>query len=109
PLMRSGAAEVDWKTGHASLDPEWRLFGRAVADDKASIVAFLAAFDALKATGHKPSINIKVVWEGEEEAGSPHLAQILRDHEGLLSSDLWLVGDAPVHQSGRAMLYFGAR
>jgi len=111
PVMKDGASEhdVDWKSARAKLDPEWRLFGRAVADDKASIVAFLAAFDALKATGHKPSINMKVVWEGEEEAGSPHLAQILRDHEGLLSSDLWLVGDAPVHQSGRAMLYFGAR
>jgi acetylornithine deacetylase/succinyl-diaminopimelate desuccinylase-like protein len=50
-----------------------------------------------------------VVWEGEEEAGSPHLEQMLRDHQALLSSDLWLIGDAPVHQSGKAMLYFGAR
>ncbi len=111
PVMRSGMSEreVDWKSAGSKLDPEWRLFGRAVADDKASIVAFLAAFDALEATGHKPSVNIKVVWEGEEEAGSPHLAQILREHQAILSSDLWLVGDAPVHQSGRALLYFGAR
>ena len=109
PVLRSAEHELDWKPAGSKWDPEWRLFGRAVADDKASIVAFLAAFDALKATGHPPSINIKVVWEGEEEAGSPHLAQLLRDHQALLSSDLWLVGDAPVHQSGKAMLYFGAR
>jgi acetylornithine deacetylase/succinyl-diaminopimelate desuccinylase-like protein len=114
PIMRTGAPgtgehEIDWKSVSSRLDPEWRLFGRAVADDKASIVAFLAAFDALQATGHRPSVNIKVVWEGEEEAGSPHLALMLREHQAWLSSDLWLVGDAPVHQSGKAMLYFGAR
>jgi acetylornithine deacetylase/succinyl-diaminopimelate desuccinylase-like protein len=108
PVLRSGATELDWKSLQ-SFDPQWRLYGRAVADDKASIVAFLAAFDALKASGHSPSINIKVVWEGEEESGSAHLAQILRIHAAVLQSDLWLVGDAPVHQSGKAMLYFGAR
>jgi acetylornithine deacetylase/succinyl-diaminopimelate desuccinylase-like protein len=113
PVLRSGAAdggerEIKWDALQ-SFDPQWRLFGRAVADDKASIVAFLAAFDALRASGHSPSINVKVVWEGEEEAGSAHLAEILRDHAALLQSDLWLVGDAPVHQSGKAMLYFGAR
>lgn len=113
PVLRSGAADdgehdIHWGSLQ-SFDPEWRLFGRAVADDKASIVAFLCAFDALKASGHSPSINLKVVWEGEEEAGSAHLAQSLRDHSQQLQSDLWLVGDAPVHQSGKAMLYFGAR
>ena len=108
-LPASEANQVDWKSAQTVLQPEWRLFGRAVADDKASIVAFLAAFDALTAAGRKPSVNIKVVWEGEEEAGSAHLAQILREHQALLGSDLWLIGDGPVHQSGRAMLYFGAR
>jgi acetylornithine deacetylase/succinyl-diaminopimelate desuccinylase-like protein len=108
-LPASEANQVDWKSARPVLQPEWRLFGRAVADDKASIAAFLVAFDALTAAGRKPSVNIKVVWEGEEEAGSAHLAQILREHQALLGSDLWLIGDGPVHQSGRAMLYFGAR
>lgn len=89
--------------------PEWRLFARAASDDKASIVAFLAAFDALKAAGRKPSINVKVVWEGEEESSSPHLADTLRNHAALIKADLWLIGDAPVHQSRRPMIYFGAR
>jgi acetylornithine deacetylase/succinyl-diaminopimelate desuccinylase-like protein len=113
-VMRSGALnsgehEIDWKSAHSPFDPEWRLFGRAVSDDKASIVAFLAAFDALKAVGKAPSVNIKVLWEGEEEAGSPHLADILRNNRSILSSDLILIGDGPVHQSRRPMIYFGAR
>ena len=103
------ANQVNWTSAPTSLDPEWRLFGRAVADDKASIVAFLAAIDALKAIHRQQSVSIKVVWEGEEESGSTHLAQILRDHQAMLGADLWLIGDAPVHQSGKAMLYFGAR
>jgi acetylornithine deacetylase/succinyl-diaminopimelate desuccinylase-like protein len=114
PVMRSGPLnsgehDVDLQAVRSPFDPEWRLFGRAVSDDKASIVALLAAFDALKASGRRPSVNIKVAWEGEEEAGSPHLAQILRDNQTLLASDLWLIGDGPVHQSRRQMIYFGAR
>ncbi|SNS75743.1 Acetylornithine deacetylase/Succinyl-diaminopimelate desuccinylase [Sphingomonas laterariae] len=114
PVMRSGplsagAGEVDWRQAKVALDPEWRLFGRGVSDDKASIIAFLAAFDALKAAGRKPAVNIKLFWEGEEEAGSPHLAQILKDNAGLLAADLWLIGDGPAHQSRGRTIYFGAR
>ncbi|WP_380877502.1 peptidase M20 [Sphingomonas sp. DBB INV C78] len=114
PVMRSGPlstkpVDVDWKTAKAPLDPEWRLFGRGVSDDKASIVAFLAAFDALKAAGRKPSVNIRIFWEGEEEAGSPHLEALLKANAPLLASDLWLIGDGPVHQSRGRTVYFGAR
>jgi acetylornithine deacetylase/succinyl-diaminopimelate desuccinylase-like protein len=114
PVMRSGPLdsgehEVDWKSARPPFDPQWRLFARAASDDKASIVAFLAAFDALKSVHRRPSVNIKVVWEGEEERGSPHLADTLRRNRELLAADLWLIGDGPVHQSRRQMLYFGAR
>jgi acetylornithine deacetylase/succinyl-diaminopimelate desuccinylase-like protein len=114
PVMRSGlpnsgGRDIDWKSTPPPFDPEWRLFGRAASDDKASIVAFLAAFDALRASGRKPSVNIKVAWEGEEERGSPHLAETLRKNAALFASDLWLIGDGPVHQSRRPMIYFGAR
>ncbi len=110
PVMRSGALNiVRGPNEHRPFDPEWRLFGRAVSDDKASIVAFLAAFDALKAIGKRPSVNLKVLWEGEEESGSPHLADTLRGNRALLAADLILIGDGPVHQSRRPMIYFGAR
>ena len=114
PVMRSGPLGsgehvVDWKKAKPPYDPEWRLYARSTGDDKISELAFLAAFDALKAVGKKPSVNIKVVWEGEEEAGSPHLQDILRKNADKLSSDLWLIGDGPVHQSRRPLIYFGAR
>ena len=113
PVLRSGpdpkAPALDWSNLRPPFNPEWRLFGRAASDDKSSIVAFLEAFDALKALGRAPSVNIKVFWEGEEERGSPHLADILRQNRSLLAADLWLIGDGPMHQSRRPTLYFGAR
>lgn len=114
PFMREGllspaAKQIDWQHAKPPFNPEWRLFGRAVADDKASEIAFLSAFDALTALHRSPAVNLKVVWEGEEEAGSPHLAEILKAHAEKLRADLWLIGDAPVHQSRRPTLYFGAR
>jgi acetylornithine deacetylase/succinyl-diaminopimelate desuccinylase-like protein len=54
-------------------------------------------------------VNLKVFWEGEEERNSPHLDVILRQNQALLAADLWLIGDAPVHQSRRRTIYFGAR
>jgi acetylornithine deacetylase/succinyl-diaminopimelate desuccinylase-like protein len=111
PTMRDGlnGADVDWRKGAGPLNPEWRLFARAAGDDKVSIVALLSALDALKASGRKPSVNVKVFLDGEEEQGSPHLEAILRQNTELLKSDLWLIGDGPVHQSRRWQLYFGAR
>jgi acetylornithine deacetylase/succinyl-diaminopimelate desuccinylase-like protein len=114
PVMRDGplsstAHSIDWRHAQPPFDPKWRLFGRAAADDKASIVAFLSAFDALRAMHRAPSVNLKVLWEGEEEAGSPHLAAILQQQAARLSGDLLLIGDGPVHQSGTPTLYFGAR
>lgn len=114
PVMRSNALsshgqDVDWRRAAPPFDPEWRLFGRAASDDKASIVAFLAAFDALTATHTPPSVNIKVLWEGEEEAGSAHLGKVLHDNQKLLETDLFLIGDGPVHQTRRPVISFGAR
>jgi len=114
PVMREtaladGGKVVDWKAAKPPYDPQWRLYARSTGDDKISELAFLAAFDALKATGRKPSVNIKIVWEGEEEAGSMHLPDIMRANKDKLASDLWIIGDGPVHQSGRPLIYFGAR
>lgn len=56
-----------------------------------------------------PSINFKFFFEGEEEAGSTHLAEILDKHQEKLKSDLWIICDGSVHQSGRKQVVFGVR
>lgn len=91
------------------IDPEWRLYARSASDDKAPIVALAAALDALKASSIALHQKVKFVFEGEEEAGSPHLADIIRKYREQLRSDVWLICDGPVHQSRRQQIVFGAR
>lgn len=88
---------------------EWRLYARSAGDDKSPIVAFLAALDALRAANIRPSVNIKLYLEGEEEAGSAHLRDALTRHRSLLATDVWIFGDGPVHQSRRQQVVFGVR
>jgi acetylornithine deacetylase/succinyl-diaminopimelate desuccinylase-like protein len=69
----------------------------------------MAALDALDNAGIAPSVNIKLILDGEEEAGSPSLEQILAEHADSLDADLMLFCDGPMHQSRRRQLVFGVR
>jgi acetylornithine deacetylase/succinyl-diaminopimelate desuccinylase-like protein len=91
------------------VNGEQRIYARSAGDDKAAIFAQLTALDALKAAGIPLQANIRFVWEGEEEAGSPHLEEILNANRGLVHGDVWLVCDGPVDQSGQQTVVFGAR
>ena len=88
---------------------DWRIYARGASDDKGGVVAILNAYDALKKNGIKPTYNLKFFFEGEEEAGSPHLNEILVNHKALLQSNLWVICDGPVHQSGKKQIVFGVR
>lgn len=111
PVLRDGPVEQGGQIipMQAPFDPEWRLFSRSAGDDKAPIIALVAALDALEAAGMEPNVNLKLFFEGEEEAGSPHLQQMLRRYQDLLSADLWLFCDGPVHQSRNWLLSYGVR
>ncbi len=109
PVMRDREGrDVDWAAAK-SIDPEWRLYGRSSSDDKAPILGIVAALDALRSQGVEPAVNIRFVFEGEEEAGSPHLAAFLKKYPKVLRPDAWVLCDGPVHQSRQAELFFGAR
>jgi acetylornithine deacetylase/succinyl-diaminopimelate desuccinylase-like protein len=86
-----------------------RIYARSAGDDKAAIFAQLTALDALRAAHLPIKANIRFIWDGEEEAGSPHLEAILNAHKDLVRSDVMLVCDGPVDQSGRQTVVFGAR
>jgi acetylornithine deacetylase/succinyl-diaminopimelate desuccinylase-like protein len=88
---------------------EWRIYGRGASDDKAGVAAILNAYEAILKLGMKSRYNLKFFFEGEEEAGSPHLGEILEKYRDLLRSDLWIICDGPVHQSGKKQVVFGVR
>lgn len=90
-------------------DPETRLYARSASDDKAAIIGLLAAYDAVQAMHLPLSINVKFLFEGEEEAGSPHFSNVLADHAEQLKADLYVVCDGPTSQNGEPQILFGSR
>lgn len=112
PVLRSGRIEDgarEVEQGEQHLDPDWRIYARSAGDDKAPIIGFVAALDALRALGRRPRVNLRFFFEGEEEAGSPHLDAYLRQFPETRATDLWILCDGPIHQSGRKEIFFGAR
>ncbi|WP_422859275.1 M20/M25/M40 family metallo-hydrolase [Flagellimonas sp. S174] len=91
------------------INYDWRLFGRATADDKGPIVMFLHAMDLLKENGSEMPFNIKVILDGEEERGSKPLPKAVKQYRELLEADFLIINDGPMHPSGKPTLIFGCR
>jgi acetylornithine deacetylase/succinyl-diaminopimelate desuccinylase-like protein len=106
--LYKGGTSISFPTDN-SYNNEWRLYARGASDDKGGVDAILNAYDAITKSGLKPGCNLKFFFEGEEEAGSIHLGEILEKYKPLLQSDLWIICDGPVHQSGKKQIYFGVR
>lgn len=91
------------------FDEKWRVFGRSVSDDKGPIIMFLNAMEWIKKENIPLAFNVKVILDGEEEQGSPSLANMVKTYKELLEADLLIINDGPVHDSGLPTLVFGAR
>jgi acetylornithine deacetylase/succinyl-diaminopimelate desuccinylase-like protein len=115
PVLRSDSLEAGGKRiaspekHRGTYNENWRIYARSASDDKSPIVALLAAIDALRAQRIALGVNLKVIFEGEEEAGSTNLQRTLELHKNLLGGDLLITADGPVHQSGRPLVFFGNR
>lgn len=109
PCLWSASGPVADDPARTTFDPDWRLYGRSTSDDKGPIVAFLNAVDALRATGSGPTWNLRVVLDGEEEAGSANFRRFAAARPGALKTDLAVTLDGPRHPSGRPTVYFGVR
>ena len=86
-----------------------RIYARGVGDNKGQHFAQLLAIESLLATQETLPCNVLVLLEGEEEIGSPHIADFIREHGDLLQCDLVVTADGPVHESGRCCVMFGVR
>jgi acetylornithine deacetylase/succinyl-diaminopimelate desuccinylase-like protein len=77
-----------------------RLYGRGSSDDKAGVVMFAVAVRAFLKAARSLPLNVKILIEGEEEVGSSHLDEILKQNLGLLSADAVLIADSGNFDSG---------
>lgn len=83
-----------------------RLYGRGTADDKAGIATHLAAFRAFDG---KPPVGVTVFVEGEEESGSPSLANLLAAHKESLAADVIVIADSDNWSTDRPALTVSLR
>jgi acetylornithine deacetylase/succinyl-diaminopimelate desuccinylase-like protein len=112
--------------GHYDVQPidpirEWRtppfkatiigdnLYARGASDDKGQLFIHLKAVESYLRTTQTLPINIKIWLEGEEEIGSPHLAQFLQQHSKRLQADAVLVSDTEMLGKGRPSIIYGLR
>jgi acetylornithine deacetylase/succinyl-diaminopimelate desuccinylase-like protein len=107
--IENGGVAREFPAPGEAIDPQWRLYARSSGDDKVPFPALLAALDALQAAHIELSTNLLFLFEGEEEIGSPHLADYLERFKEKLEADVWLILDGPLHQSRMPQLVFGVR
>ncbi|MBQ7210009.1 MAG: dipeptidase [Paludibacteraceae bacterium] len=83
----------EWRTDpwHAQI-VDGRLYARGADDDKGQAMIQVKAFEYMRLT-RQLRCNVKFIFEGEEEIGSPSLNAFLHQHRDLLKSDIILVSD----------------
>jgi acetylornithine deacetylase/succinyl-diaminopimelate desuccinylase-like protein len=107
--LATGGKQIPFPQPPAHYENDWRIYARSASDDKAAILAILTALDALRAKQIPLGVNVKLLFDGEEEAGSPNLEGVVNAHRDLMSGDVLLVCDGPADQSGRPQVDFGNR
>ncbi len=84
--------DAEWTSpAFEPTERDGRLYGRGAADDKAGVMAHLAA---IRAHGGHPPVGITVFVEGEEESGSPSLGRLLAAHRDRLAADVLVLADS---------------
>jgi acetylornithine deacetylase/succinyl-diaminopimelate desuccinylase-like protein len=92
-----------------ATERDGNLYARGAADDKGQVFIHLKAIEAyMKNMGSLP-INIKLLIEGEEEIGSEHLDDFVREHKELLKSDLVVISDSSMFAKGVPSVCYGLR
>lgn len=116
PTLKRRTAQGEWETlpierlHSPDVDPEWRIFARSAGDDKGPIAMFLAAVDALHASGREAAVNVKVVLDPEEESGGARgFRSFIAQRQALFESDGLVVFDGPQGEDNRPLLSFGFR
>lgn len=86
-----------------------RLYARGVSDDKGPMLIPIAVANAFFSVAGALPINIKFLFEGEEEIGSPSLDAFIREHKGLLAADVVLSADGAMWRIDEPSLTVASR
>ena len=88
---------------------ENEIYARGAADDKGQVFMHFKAIEAhMKQSGRLP-LNIKVFLEGEEEVGSLHLDEFVRQNKPLLAADVVVISDSAMFAREIPSICYGLR
>jgi len=85
------------------------LFARGASDDKGQAFIYVKVAEAFKNTVGTPPVNIKCLFEGEEEIGSIHLDDFIHEHQDLLAADVALISDSHILGKDIPAIVYGLR
>ncbi len=86
-----------------------RLYARGVSDDKGPMLVPIKVAEAFFATAGALPVNVKCMFEGEEEIGSPSLDAFIREHKTLLAADVVLSADGAMWRIDEPSLTVASR
>ena len=86
-----------------------RIYARGAGDNKGQLMAQLLGIKTYQKLYGELPINIKFVFEGEEELGSVHLPEFVDKNKDLLEADLVYTADGSSHNSGNPLILLGVR
>lgn len=85
------------------------IVARGASDDKGQMYAHIKGIEALLAVEPELPLNLKLIFEGEEEVSSPNLAPFVRDNAERLKSDAVLISDGAMIGPDSPSLTYGLR
>ena len=100
----------DWASGPFEAEMRGKkIVSRGAADSKNNVIGCIKAAESfLRATGDVP-LNLKFLFEGEEEIGSPHLPSFVEENKERLKADSVVCYDGDLDETGRAKINLGVK
>lgn len=99
-----------WKT--PPFEPTVRdgdIYARGASDDKGQSYTHVKALEAYLRSDTDFPVNIKFIFEGEEEIGSPNLVPFIKEHKELLECDMVLISDTAMFAEDTPSITYGLR
>jgi acetylornithine deacetylase/succinyl-diaminopimelate desuccinylase-like protein len=89
------AIEDGWSTPpFEPVERDGKVFARGATDDKGQLFIHVKALESYLTASGGPPVNVKLLFEGEEEISSPHLRPFLEAHPDLLAADVCVISDS---------------
>ncbi len=85
------------------------IYARGVSDDKGQMFVHMKAIESMLATSGRLPVNVKLIFEGEEEIGSVSLEAFVPSHREMLAADVSLVSDTGMITPDQPLIVYGLR